>query len=452
MRMKWKLKGWGFAAFFMVLFSFTAFAANKYRNITSVRITVDSSLAEITTDDSLPSISSGDFSTSDAARYFISDAEWYQESSYDDGLSVGDQPRIRLYLEAKYEKGSTASGDDVYYRFSGSYNSTNVKVVNGTFVSAKRRNQDELEVIIKLKGVKGSYDAPEEVYWGSTRGQARWSKPENTSGYYEVVLKRGTSTVESFKTNGTSLNLYPWMTRAGDYTFEVRTIPYTDEQKKYGERSEFTTSEELYITDSTKSNGSGKYSTSGLVDRNGSQVNTGSGSSGDNGSGPSPQATTDAGWIKSGDVWYFKYPNGELLKDQWLKWNDKWYRFDSSGIMRTGWFQNDSGLWFYLNSPNGDMRTGWLNENGYWYFLNTTSDSFEGSMLTNVLWTYNGRQYYFDENGHMVTGWMSMKDAQGVDQWYYFYPQHKVEGAYGYMAVNTTVDGFVVDASGKWVH
>lgn len=444
------LRGAGLLLAGMLLCSLTAFASDRYSNISSVRITVGDALKDLTTDDSLPSISAGDFSVPDSAKYYIAEAEWYNEGSYDHGLQVGDQPKIKLYLESKYETNVGGSDNNVYYRFSGSYNSSNVKVTNGEFVSATRRNSDELQVVICLRGIEGTYNAPENAYWGSVRGQARWSRPEHSSGYYEVRLKRGTTTVESIKTNALSLNLYPWMDREGYYTFEVRTIPYTSEQKKYGSNSDWAYSDDLYISDSTKSNGSGKYDTSGLVDKNGSQINTGTSTG--SGSGPSPETTTEAGWIQSGSNWYFKYPNGELLKNQWLKWKDKWYRFDGSGLMRTGWYQNEQGLWFYLNSPNGDMRTGWLNENGYWYFLNTTQDSFEGSMLTNILWDYNGRKYYFDANGHMVTGWVALKDAQGTDQWYYFYPQHKTNGAYGYMAVNTTVDGFVVDASGKWVH
>lgn len=442
-----KKKIWGLlgaAAACVLLFSFAAFAADKYKTISSVRIKVDSSLANLTNEESLPSISSGDFSVGDSAKYYITDADWYNDTA-DDDMNVGDQPKIRLYLEAKYEKGSSS---DIYYRFSGSYNSSNVRVTNGTFVSAKRKSQDELEVVIRLKGIKGTYDAPDDVYWGSTRGQARWNKPDNTSGYYEVVLKRGSSKIQTFTTNGTSLNLYPWMDKEGDYTFEVRTIPYTDEQKRYGTKSDTNESDELYISNSDKSDGSGKYSTNGLIDKTGSQTGT----SGGSGTGPSPEANVNAGWIQSGSAWYFKYPNGSMLKNQWLSWNGKWYRFDQSGMMQTGWYQNASGLWYYLNTPNGDMRTGWLSDNGWWYFLNPTQDSFEGSMLTNHFWTYNGRKYYFDENGHMVTGWLALKDANGVEQYYYFYPQGKVTGAYGYLATNTTVDGFKVDAEGRWVH
>ena len=50
----------------------------------------------------------------------------------------------------------------------------------------------------------------------------------------------------------------------------------------------------------------------------------------------------------------------------------------------------------------------------------------------------------------LVTGW------RGIDgKYYYFYPQGSAtaDGSYGYMAVNTTIDGvFAVGADGAWIH
>ncbi|CMZ27448.1 choline binding protein A [Streptococcus pneumoniae] len=73
--------------------------------------------------------------------------------------------------------------------------------------------------------------------------------------------------------------------------------------------------------------------------------------------------------------------------------------------MATGWVK-DGDTWYYLNA-NGDMATGWLQYNGSWYYLNA--------------------------NGDMATGWL----------------QYNGSGA---LAVNTTVDGYGVNANGEWVN
>lgn len=62
--------------------------------------------------------------------------------------------------------------------------------------------------------------------------------------------------------NGTSYNFYPYMTKEGDYTFKVRTVPHTDEQKRYGKKSEWTESDSKYIDEDDVSDGSGQDNSS----------------------------------------------------------------------------------------------------------------------------------------------------------------------------------------------
>ena len=95
------------------------------------------------------------------------------------------------------------------------------------------------------------------------------------------------------------------------------------------------------------------------------------------------------------------------------------------------------------------MKTGWFNDNGSYYYLRTDKGDYEGVMVTG--WAdIGGKRYYFNESGMMVTGW------RGIDgKYYYFYPQGSAtaDGSYGYMAVNTTIDGvFAVGADGAWIH
>nr|SHD60846.1 pneumococcal surface protein A [Streptococcus pneumoniae] len=98
----------------------------------------------------------------------------------------------------------------------------------------------------------------------------------------------------------------------------------------------------------------------------------------------------------------------------------------------TGWKQ-ENGVWYFYKE-DGTMATGWLQYNGSWYYLNAN-----GSMATG--WVKDGDTwYYLEASGAMkASQWFKVSD-----KWYY------VNGL-GALAVNTTVDGYKVNANGEWV-
>ena len=64
-------------------------------------------------------------------------------------------------------------------------------------------------------------------------------------------------------------------------------------------------------------------------------------------------------------------------------------------------------------NDSGAMQTGWVKDNDTWYYL--------------------------DNSGAMKTGWFTVSG-----KWYYAYSS-------GALAVDTTVDGYTVNANGEWV-
>ena len=92
-----------------------------------------------------------------------------------------------------------------------------------------------------------------------------------------------------------------------------------------------------------------------------------------------PRVTTPAtvGWKQEATGWTFYDVNGVKVASKWVNDNGTWYYIKADNIMATGWY-NDNGTWYYLNG-SGAMQTGWLNDNGTWYYLNGS-----GAMLSNT--------------------------------------------------------------------
>lgn len=350
----------------------------------------------------------GTYAAVNSDKYYLRNAEW--TTSVKRAMTVGEEPQMKLYLEIQNSD----------YAFRGTYSSGNITVRGGSFISARRKSAGSLEVTVKLDGIKGAYNPPRDAVWRDYGyGQAQWSVDERnssmTSGYYDVYLYRGNGVVKKLENyQGTSYNFYPYMTRQGTYHFKVRTVPFTETQKKYGQRSEWLESDEIYIDADHVSDGSGQTDSNGIA--------TG--------------AAAQVGWVDSGGVWFYRYPDGSYQKDSWLKINNKWYLFDRDGRMLTGW-QTKDGLTYYMRD-NGEMYTGWLRDGNSWYYLNGVSDGVEGAM--HIGWLQNnGRRYCMAQNGVMLEGW-----NQVDSNWYYFYP------GYGTMAADAMIDTFYVDSNGVW--
>ena len=163
-------------------------------------------------------------------------------------------------------------------------------------------------------------------------------------------------------------------------------------------------------------------------------------------------------WYTSGGKKYYLHDNSAAYQNEWLKADGKWYYFQSNSTMATNtWIDNyyvdASGAWI----PNKEKPTDkWITSgNRKWY------RHADGSYTKNDWELINGKYYRFDEEGWMVTGW---KKINGI--WYYMdkitgerYGEgwHWINGncyymnANGEMAADTWIDGYYVDASGKWI-
>ena len=140
--------------------------------------------------------------------------------------------------------------------------------------------------------------------------------------------------------------------------------------------------------------------------------------------------TQKQGWIQENGKWFY-YDQSNNKQSGWVQVNGAWYYLAQDGEMKTGWL-NQGGSWYYL-TESGSMKTGWQNVNGTWYYLNGS-----GAMQTGWL-NQSGTWYYLNSSGSMKTGWYQIST-----KWYYSYSS-------GALAVNTTVDGYTVNANGEWI-
>jgi glucan-binding YG repeat protein len=124
-------------------------------------------------------------------------------------------------------------------------------------------------------------------------------------------------------------------------------------------------------------------------------------------------------WLKIDDYWYYFNQDGSMVTSTW-KWSkDKWYYLKDSGQAATDWLQIGD-KWYYFKDPSGELQTGWFRANGNWYCSNNDGsmktgwayskdgwcylDDNTGIMKKNEWVTVDGKTYYFNINGIMVTG------------------------------------------------
>ncbi|PJJ27844.1 N-acetylmuramoyl-L-alanine amidase family protein [Lacrimispora celerecrescens] len=340
---------------------------------------------------------SGNYVCCNNNRYEVTDLNWITSDNKE--MMIGSKPKMKVTLRAI---------DSDEYAFKGGYNSGNVSIKGGEYVTSSRSRADTLYVTFTFNPLKGTYNSPESASWGDSGiGDAEWSEGEYSSGAYDVYLYRGKTIIQKVEClKKTSYNFYPYMTKAGSYIFKVRTTSGTETEKKYGKKSEWTESDEAYLTEENVSDGSGQ---------NGSW-----------------NSNSEVGWIRKGNTWYYKYPDGTYQKS-WANINNKWYMFNSSGMMVIGWKQSNDH-WYYFNS-NGDMVTGWIVSGNNWYYLNPSLDNgVEGAMHTG--WRQiNGNWYYFNTNGSMAIGWVMSNN-----RWYYLNPS-AASGVEGTMMTGWIVSG-----------
>ena len=149
------------------------------------------------------------------------------------------------------------------------------------------------------------------------------------------------------------------------------------------------------------------------------------------------------GWQKVSGSWYYMESNGARVADGWKCINNKCYYFDKNGKMAAdtwidGSYVDASGVWIKdkKQEPENVTKTGWVQYSGHWMYYNT-----DGSYVKSNWKSVNSIWYYFDQNGWMVTGWMTLSSGK-----YYLNPTKNSDGVEGAM-----LKGYK-QIDGKWYY
>lgn len=168
-----KTKMLWFGLIFTAVCAFPAMAKDSISHIMNINIKVDRNIQDLEPGENLGNISEADFSTGNTDRYHVDAVQWIDSGNMDT-LRVGSEPKVKLYLTA--DSKDKPNGDTLYYQFFGAYNSSNVRVNNASFVSARRISATELEVILQLRPIAGTYGAPDNLAWSANSlGRASWT-------------------------------------------------------------------------------------------------------------------------------------------------------------------------------------------------------------------------------------------------------------------------------------
>ncbi len=119
----------------------------------------------------------------------------------------------------------------------------------------------------------------------------------------------------------------------------------------------------------------------------------------------------DGNWVELGDRSQYYFKNGTTLARDWqtisVNGDSGRYYFDKNGVLQTGWL-GISGKRYYT-----DELTGKAAKEEFLYFV-------DGVCQREKPESGEFDTYYFDKNGLMKTGWLTLTESDGVKRSYYF--------------------------------
>ena len=275
----------------------TASAASR-KKITTVKMTVtaDIVLGGNISDQQAEVTVKGDKIEVDQYEFVNDGFQWYEN----------DVPRLEITMHCQ---------DDYYFDTKdGSYT-----IEGGTYVKQKKEDYNQTVIVTIDLPSAGEYTQPISSSNWTDGHAANWSKSVG-AGSYEVKLYRDGKGVGTVKTTDqTSMELGSFLTKEGNYTFQVRTINAKNQEKK----GNWVESSSNYV--------SAEQAKSNFINYTGS-------------------------WKQDQTGRWYENADGSYSKNSWQNLNGKWYFFNEQGYMATGWI-DWNGKQYYCDTQTGQMLT-----------------------------------------------------------------------------------------------
>ncbi len=125
------------------------------------------------------------------------------------------------------------------------------------------------------------------------------------------------------------------------------------------------------------------------------------------------------GWEQLGDgSWVYLNSYGDRTYSEWEKFGDAYYWLDDNGIMATNRLVDDGNNIYYVNGDGVRITNQWIGTKNWedeevngryvdtlWYYFGSNGKAYrsEGGLTKKSI---GNSIYFFDEDGHMATGWI----------------------------------------------
>ena len=121
---------------------------------------------------------------------------------------------------------------------------------------------------------------------------------------------------------------------------------------------------------------------------------------------PQALAATKAGWTGQGEEMRYMDSDGYYLTDTWKKLDNEWYYLDEDGYVTRSamvdeYYVDENGKRVsnqWVGIPNEDDWDDEMPET-FWYYYGSN-----GKAIVSKWQNIDGKNYYFNEEGHMQTG------------------------------------------------
>ncbi len=150
---------------------------------------------------------------------------WEYHNTNDDEWERGETPVIRIELELIGDAADKYRFSLYLFQVFFPYQATGAN----SNLHPGWTAEEGLRVEVKQRKVSGELEVPDELEWDGRN--ATWETIDDADKY-EVKLYRNGSSVTTVTTSNERYNFYPYMTKAGDYSFKVRAISNSDGEKR----------------------------------------------------------------------------------------------------------------------------------------------------------------------------------------------------------------------------